>query len=63
MCCLINKIKNWFSRKKESENPFLKKASLSKEEVDNIIINSLKNVKQQKKTKTKVKVKSKKTKR
>jgi hypothetical protein len=68
MCSIINKIKNWLFPKKQCckkqschkfENVLLEKASLSKEEVDSVIINSLKKVKQQKKTKPKTKVKAK----
>lgn len=63
MRCLINKIKNWFSPKKECCNKYndclLKQASLSKEEVDNVIINSLEKTKQQKKPKAKTKAKTK----
>jgi hypothetical protein len=59
MCCLINKIKSWFLGKKETEDVFINEASLSKEEVDSVIINSLKSIKQQKKIKSKPKVKTK----
>lgn len=63
MCCIIKKIKSWFCPQKQCCNKFekdlLEKATLSKEEVDNVIINSLKKVKQQKKTKPKAKVQTK----
>jgi hypothetical protein len=59
MCCLINKIKSWFSGKKETEEVFINEASLSKEEVDSVIINSLKSIKHQKKIKSKPKTKAK----
>jgi hypothetical protein len=66
MCSIIKKIKSWFCPKKQCckkqcfnkyENVLLEKASLSKEEVDNVIISSLKKAKQQKKIKPKVKSK------
>lgn len=66
MRSIINKIKSWFCPKKQCckkqccndfENDLLEKASLSKEEVDGVIINSLKNVKQKKKNQTKIKPK------
>jgi hypothetical protein len=70
MCYIINKIKSFFSPKKqccskqccnEFENNLLKKAALSQEEVDGLIVNALKKVKQ-KKVKPRIKKKIKKTK-
>jgi hypothetical protein len=63
MRCLINKIKNWFSSKKECCNKYndclLKQASLTKEEVDSVIIDSFEKVKKTKKPKAKSKPKPK----